>query len=177
MSIAPRATAAADDILARIGFASNPYFTSLADGSMPLSHFRRSQQQFFFAVRYFPHPMSALVSRMPDPDRRIELLHNIVEEHGDFRPDQFHQNTFRKFLASIGAASPDQAGITQDPGVHAFNNVLMAACLTDEIDVAVSCLGVIEHAFAGASASIGKSVVQRMGFRREPGPLRAARRA
>ena len=161
MSRAPRVTAFADAVLARIGFRDNPYFTALADGSMSLEQFRASQEQFYFAVRYFPRPMSALISRMPDPAQRIDLLHNIVEEHGDFRPAEFHQNTFRKFLSSIGGRSPDQAGVAMRPGVHAFNSVLMAACMTDEVPVGVCCLGIIEHAFAGVSALIGKTVVRR----------------
>jgi pyrroloquinoline-quinone synthase len=161
MSRAARVTTCAEAILARIGFASNPYFIALGDGSMSLEQFRASQEQFYFAVRYFPRPMAALISRMPDPLRRIDLLHNIVEEHGDFKQEDFHQNTFRKFLASIGGRSPDQAGVVMSPGVHAFNNMLMAACLSDEVEVGVCCLGIIEHAFAGVSALIGKTVVER----------------
>jgi pyrroloquinoline-quinone synthase len=161
MSLAPRVTTCADAILARIGFLSNPYFTALKDGSMSQEDFRASQEQFYFAVRYFPRPMAALISRMSDSIQRIDLLHNIVEEHGDFRQEQFHQNTFRKFLASIGGRSPDQPGVTMGPAVHAFNNVLMAACLSNEIPIGVCCLGIIEHAFANVSAFIGKTVVER----------------
>ncbi len=160
MSLAPRVTACAQAILERVGFANNPYFATMANGSMPLEHFRASQEQFFFAVCYFARPMSALISRMPDPDHRIDLLHNIVEEHGDFHRDHFHQNTFRKFLTSIGANANIQAD-AMGPVVHAFNNILMSACLNDEIAIGVCCLGIIEHAFASASANIGSTVVQR----------------
>jgi pyrroloquinoline-quinone synthase len=161
MGLAPRVTACANASLARVGFANNPYFTAMKDGSMSLENFRASQEQFYFAVRYFARPMAALISRMPDPAQRIDLLHNIVEEHGDFRQEQFHQNTFRNFLATIGGHSPDQTGVAMEPAVHVFNSVLMAASLSDEITVGVCCLGIIEHAFAGASAFIGNTVVER----------------
>src|SRR5438552_6048402 len=66
-SRAPRVLKAADEVLKRIGILDNPYLQSLADGSMPLEAFRRSQEQFFFAVTFFPRPMAALVGRIPDP--------------------------------------------------------------------------------------------------------------
>jgi len=160
-SRAPRVAACANQIMQRAGLLQNPYFVSLANGSMSKDVFRVSQEQFFFAVRYFPCPMAALIARMPDPTSRLDLLHNLVEEHGDFRPEQFHQNTFLAFLASIGGQNPEAAGITPLPAVHAFNAVLMAACACDEIEVGVGCLGIIERAFADISALIGAAVVQR----------------
>jgi len=158
---APRVTACADQILRRVGLLANPYFAALGDGSLTQDQFRATQEQFFFAVRYFPRPLAALLSRIPDPAARVEILRNLVEEHGDFREDQFHQNTFQKFLESIGGQSPDVAGATMCPAVHAFNSVLMGACATDELDVGVGCLGIIEHAFAPISALIGQRVIER----------------
>jgi pyrroloquinoline-quinone synthase len=157
-SRAPRVAACANQIIRRVGLLQNPYFTSLADGSMSKEAFRASQEQFFFAVRYFPRPMAALIARMPDPLSRLDILHNLVEEHGDFRQDQFHQNTFRAFLGSIGAGNPEAAGIRVWPAVLAFNGVLMAAAACDEIEVGVGCLGIIERAFADVSALIGQAV-------------------
>jgi pyrroloquinoline-quinone synthase len=156
-----RVTAGANAILDRVGLMRNPYFTALADGSMPLEKFRAGQEQFFFAVRYFSRPMAALIARMPDPAQHLDILHNIVEEHGEFTPAHFHQNTFRQFLARIGARDPIAGEVEMGPAVHAFNNTLMAACATDEIPVGVCCLGIIEHAFATLSATIGQSVVRR----------------
>jgi pyrroloquinoline-quinone synthase len=161
MANAPHVAACANEILRRVGLLESPYFTALADGSMSKERFCATQEQFFFAVRFFPRPMAALISRIPDPAQRIDLLHNLVEEHGDFREDQFHQNTFRQFLASIGGHSPDLAGVRMQPAVHAFNSVLMSACASDELEVGASCLGIVERAFADISALIGKSVVMR----------------
>lgn len=160
-SPAPCVAACANQIIDRAGLLQNPYLTSLADGSMSLASFRASQEQFYFAVRYFPRPMAALIARMPDAASRLDILHNLVEEHGDFRKEQFHQNTFRAFLASIGGRDPQAADVIPWPSVHAFNAVLMAACACDEIEVGVGCLGIIERAFADISDLIGRSVVQR----------------
>lgn len=160
-SRAPRVTACADAVLARAGLSANPYFAALADGSMSLAGFRASQREFYHAVRYFPRPMAALLARLPDPAARLDILRNLVEEHGDFRPDRFHANTFARFLDSVGTRPPDPDAGEMAPAVHAFNSVLAAACGVHDPDVGAACLGVIEHAFAGLSAKIGAGVVRR----------------
>ena len=158
---APHVTACANDILRRVGLLDNSYLAGLRDGSMSIEQFRASQEQFFFAVRFYPRPMAVLISRMPDPVLRLEIVRNLVEEHGEFREDQFHQNTFRQFLQSIGGRDPLIAGLSVCPPVHAFNSILMGVCGADELDAGIGCMGIIEHAFAPISASIGKAVVDR----------------
>src|SRR5262245_35571893 len=160
-SRAPHVPACADAVLKRMNILHNPYLEALADGSMTLDCFRRTQEQFFFAVTFFPRPMAALVGRIADPKQRLDILHNLVEEHGEFQEQQFHHNTFRQFLRTIGS-DPDQLeGMRLWPALRAFDCVLTAACVLDELEVGVGCMGIIEFAFAGISAAIGKAVVDR----------------
>lgn len=158
---APRVTDRADAILERIDIMHNPYLEALRDGSMTLEWFRRTQEQFFFAVTFFPRPMAALVGRIRDPRLRIDILHNLVEEHGEFREQSFHHNTFQDFLRTIGSQPEKLDDLSLWPALRAFNSVLIASCVLDELEVGVACMGIIEHAFAGISATIGKAVVER----------------
>jgi pyrroloquinoline-quinone synthase len=160
-SRAPRVTAAADQTLESSGIRHNPYLQALQDGSMSLESFRRSQEQFFFAVTFFPRPMAALVGRIPNPKSRIDILHNLVEEHGEFNPELSHHTTFQCFLRSIGSDPEMIEGGALSPALRAFNSVLTSACVLDELEVGVACMGIIEYAFAGISATIGQAVVQR----------------
>jgi pyrroloquinoline-quinone synthase len=160
-SRAPRVTERAGLILQRVDILHNPYLTALSDGSMSLDAFRRSQEQFFFAVTFFPRPMAALVGRIPDPKQRLDILHNLVEEHGEFQEQSFHHTTFQEFLRSIGSPADQLAGLPVAPPLRAFNSVLTASCVLDELEVGVGCMGIIEYAFAGVSAVIGKAVVER----------------
>jgi len=128
---------------------------------MPLEGFRRSQEQFFIAVSFFPRPMSALVGRIPDPQSRLDILHNVVEEHGEFDVKRFHHTTFQDFLRSIGSNPEPILTEAVPPALRAFNSVLTCACVLDELEVGVACMGIIEYAFAGISAVIGSAVVQR----------------
>jgi pyrroloquinoline-quinone synthase len=154
-------TARARRVLEKSGIWRNPYLQSLQDRSMTLKNFRRSQEQFFFAVSFFPRPMAALVGRIPNPKARIDILHNLVEEHGEFHEELFHQTTFQQFLRSIGSEPQKIENAALSPGLRAFNSVLTCACLLDELEVGVACMGIIEYAFAGISALIGQAVVQR----------------
>src|SRR5215213_8075696 len=121
MNPASRVTALAEQILARSNPLHGPYFAALRSGEMPLERFRGSQEQFFYAVRYYARPIAALVARVADPKHRLDLVHNLVEEHGDFDEKKFHPTTFGQFLASIGGRRPDEAGVPMGPAVHAFN--------------------------------------------------------
>jgi pyrroloquinoline-quinone synthase len=158
---ASNVTVRADAILKAINILHNPYLEGLADRSMTLDCFRRTQEQFFFAVTFFPRPMAALVGRIPDPRQRLDILHNLVEEHGEFQEQFFHHTTFQQFLRTIGSEPEKLAGLLLWPAVRAFNSVLTAACVLDELEVGVACMGIIECAFAGISAAIGKAVVDR----------------
>src|SRR5262245_30891269 len=99
---APRVAQQAERSLAEVDIMKNPYFAALSDGTMSLDGFRKSQEQFFFAVTFFPRPMAALVGRISEPKARLDILHNLVEEHGEFQEAQFHHNTFQQFLRTIG---------------------------------------------------------------------------
>jgi len=160
-SRAPRVTTRADAVLNRVSILHNPYFNALTGGSMTLECFRRTQEQFFFAVTFFPRPMAALVGRVPDPRQRLDILHNLVEEHGEFEEQSFHHTTFQQFLGTLGSRPEKPDSLFMWPALRAFNSVLTASCVLDELEVGVACMGIIEYAFAGISAVIGKTVVQR----------------
>jgi pyrroloquinoline-quinone synthase len=166
-SRAARVTACAQCTLEKSGIRQNPYFRSLREGSMTLDSFRRSQEQFFFAVTFFPRPMAALVGRIPNPKARLDILHNLVEEHGEFQEKAFHHTTFQQFLRSIGSEPEKLESAPLSAGLRAFNSVLTCACVLDELEVGVACMGIIEYAFAGISAVIGKAVVEHGWIRKE----------
>ncbi len=154
-------TEQAAQLVKRQGMMTNPYLERLQNGSMSLEGFRASQEQFFFAVTFFPRPMAALVARIPDPRHRLDILHNLVEEHGEFDEKAFHHNTFQSFLGSIGSRVETLERQPVAPPLRAFNSVLSSACLLDELEVGVACMGIIEYAFAGISAVVGQAVIKR----------------
>jgi pyrroloquinoline-quinone synthase len=159
-SRAPQVTAFADEVLKQTDVLANPYFGALRDGSLGLKRFRRTQEQFFWAVTFFPRPMAALVGRIPIPKARLDILHNLVEEHGEFDEASFHHTTFQQFLRTIDGRTEERDLLPVWPCVRAFNSVLTCSCTLDELEVGVGCMGVIEYAFAGIATVIGQEVVR-----------------
>src|SRR5271156_471885 len=126
---APIVTDYANEEMTCSAIMQNQYFQALKDGSMSLESFRRSQEQFLFAVAFFPRPMAALVGRIPDARQRLDILHNLVEEHGEFNEQAFHCTTFQQFLVSVGREPKETDDLVIHPAVRAFNSVLTCACV------------------------------------------------
>ncbi len=154
----------ASSVFERSGFRLNPYFTALHEGDMSLESFRISQRQFSYAVSYFARAMSALVFRIPQYGRRIDILHNVWEEHGEGLYSACHETSIRNFLRSIGAEVPSEDNVSLAPtwpGVRAFNNQVASACMLDEVEVGIACMGMIEYSFIWVSNAIARGVVAR----------------
>jgi pyrroloquinoline-quinone synthase len=149
----------AEAVLSRVDFSTNPYLRDLSEGRSSLAEFQATQAQFFFAVEFFSRPMAALVGRIPDPIQRLDILRNLIEEHGEFEQGDFHVSTFKAFLRSIGVDPAQLRSLAVWPELRAFNSVLLSSCVHDELEVGVACMGIIEQAFATVSDSIAKSVV------------------
>ncbi|MEM8637767.1 MAG: iron-containing redox enzyme family protein [Cyanobacteria bacterium P01_G01_bin.54] len=157
---APRITAHADTVLAQAQLLETPYFQALRNGEMTLEQFRRSQEQFYFAVTFFPRPLAALLAKLSNPSTRQGILHNLVEEHGDFNPEEFHEATIRRFVKNIGG-NTDFNSLGICPAIHSFNSLLLGTCTLDEVEVGAACLGMIEYAFIGISATLAQQSIKR----------------
>ena len=148
-----------DKVLSEVMPYENEYFTSLKNKEMTKEEFTMTQQQFYYAVSFFSRPMTALMARFSDPMKRLSILENIVEEHGSFTESAFHESTFREFLQIFNVDNSQLENLELWPEVRAFNSALMTACVFDEAEVGVGCLGAIEYMFANISGIIGESVV------------------
>lgn len=149
-------------ILEESGYATNPYFAALKDGSFEKDDFVETQVQFYFAVDFFSRPMAAVAAKIPEAHRRMEVLRNVWEEHGEGDARMTHGTTFLLFLerlAEIDAA--DVAKRAAWPEVRIFNTVLVGAAVLDDYRVSVGMMGIIECMFADISSWIGQAVVAR----------------
>ena len=166
-SSAPIVTNLADEVLKNTPILDGDFFSALKSGEMSLEQFRETQEQFFYAVDYFSRPMAALIARLPRHAERKDILHNIVEEHGDFDVEKYHSNTFKLFLKSLGSNPNHIESKTIHPEVMSFNTTLMGASLSEDPLVAIGCLGIIEYAFADISAEIGRNVIDRRWIKKD----------
>lgn len=152
-------TALADEVLKKSRFFSVRLFNDLENDRVLLPDFVETQKRFYFAVSYFSRPIAMLISRIRDPNKRVKILENVNEEHGNGCYAQSHECTFLDFLSSIGCS----LDITEPAEVSMFNISLMGICAREDIRTAIGCLGIIEYAFSSISYMIG-SYVNRKGW-------------
>lgn len=148
--------------LARYLRRDNPYFEALRSGAFERADFVETQVQFYFAVVFFSRPMAAVAAKIPQAARRLEVLRNVWEEHGEGDAGLTHGATFLEFLRRLDGLEPhDVDARALWPEVRAFNTALVGACVLDEYLVGVAVLGMIERMFADISQWIGSLVVER----------------
>ena len=114
-----------EEILTEINYRENPYFISLRDGSMEKEDFVETQIQFFGAVIFFSRPMAAVAAKIPGAQRRIEVIRNVWEEHGEGDSRLMHGTTFEVLLAKLGIADREEVlARSLWPEVRQFNTTL-----------------------------------------------------
>ena len=150
------------EILDDIDYHANPYFKSLNDGSFEKDDFVETQIQFFGAVIFFSRPMAAVAAKIPGAQRRIEVIRNVWEEHGEGHDRLMHGTTFEQLLFLLGVS--DREALESRalwPEVRQFNTLLTGACVMDEFLVGVGVMGMIEYMFSDISGMIGRGIVER----------------
>lgn len=148
-----------EQTLATTDYQNNPYFTSLKNQSFNKSDFIETQIQFLFAVAFFSRPMSALAGKIPTTESRLNIVHNVFEEHGEGNANHFHENTFKILLTRLGVSEADIAKRTLWAEVRSFNTLLTGVCVMDSYIVGVAVMGMIERMFSEISAWIGEGIV------------------
>jgi len=147
-----------DELVREAKMTDGVYFTRLVSCEMTLDEFRHSQKQFYFAVNYYSQPIAALFARLSDPSLRMQLLGNLMDEHGSINLEKCHSSTFKAFLNSIGT---DLKHTEPESAVLAFNLALMGICCHEKPEVAAACLGIIELSFSQISTFIARAVIER----------------
>lgn len=146
---------------ARIDPLNNPYLRNLREGEFDRRDFTETQVQFLLAVVFFSRPMLALAGRVGVSSRRVSIIENAFEEHGDGDLSFSHEQSFRTLLSRLGVERDAVDKQAEWPEVRAFNTTLSGVCMLDDVFTGLAALGIIEDLFAGISADIGRSIVQR----------------
>jgi pyrroloquinoline-quinone synthase len=141
-------------------YLDNPYLEALGRGAFDKDDFVETQIQFFFAVVFFGRPMAAVAAKIPSGERRVEVLRNVWEEHGEGNFSLAHASTFLELLhrlAGVTEAEVERRALW--PEVRAFNTVLTGAAVLDTHLVSVGMMGIVERMFVDISAAIGRGIV------------------
>lgn len=148
------------ELKARHDLENHPYFQQLEQKNFNRDDFLETQIQFMFAVVFFSRPMAVLAARLPRPEMRLNIIHNVFEEHGEGNLKLSHEKTFLTLLAGFGITFEDLDTRAMWPEVRAFNTTLAGLCNHDDILTGVATLGIIEDLFSGFSARLGRGILE-----------------
>jgi pyrroloquinoline quinone (PQQ) biosynthesis protein C len=162
---AKRENAPMRDCLAKLieglDITANPYLRALREGTMRRAEFVETQIQFLHAVVFFPRPLMVLASRLPRPEMRLSLLHNVDDEHGHGNLSISHEQTFLKLLQQLGASPDEIERRALWPEVRAFNIALSGLCTQEDPFTALAAVGIIEDIYSRLSEELGRSISAR----------------
>jgi len=104
----------------------HPYLTALALGELPDQHsaLRDFARQYHAYSAHFPRYLTAVISKLDNPDHRQALLENLMEESGHYEQEELealaaigiapewivglpHPELFRRFRRALGVMDAD----------------------------------------------------------------------
>ena len=105
-----------DALVAEKHLLKHPFYVLWNEGKLSREDLRQYAVSYYPQVANFPRYVSGVHASCEDPALRQELLENLIEEE---RGAENHPALWRRFAASLGAASPDLASAPRTPEVAA----------------------------------------------------------
>jgi pyrroloquinoline quinone (PQQ) biosynthesis protein C len=102
-------------------------------------------------LHFFPRFLAALISNIEHHNERLDLVGNLLEEHGHLKEEHFHITPYLAFLGGIGVSSEEVRRSRPIPGVVAYTRGVYDLCLHYPYLQGVAALGVIEQIVAMVS--------------------------
>jgi pyrroloquinoline-quinone synthase len=141
-------------------FRHHPYLIWIQSPATSREQFRHSQLPFRFAVESFSQALAAVLARIPQIEARLPLFENIAEEHGRGSILRSHKFTFQQYLQALGI-SPMELNMPCTTPVLAFNQSILAYCITQQPESSAAMLGIIEYLYVEISATIAYTLQHR----------------
>ena len=112
----------------------------------------KSQMEFFYAVSKFSSCLIKLATLIESNEKRILLIENIWEEHGNGDASVMHENTFLTHLKALGYKGEE---IPKSPFITNFIDSLLSC---NDKDTLGSRLSAIEYIYAVISNRIAEKL-------------------
>ena len=113
-----------DALVAEKHLLKHPFYVLWNEGKLSREDLRQYAVSYYPQVANFPRYVSGVHASCEDPALRQELLENLIEEE---RGAENHPALWRRFAASLGAASPDLASAPRTPEVAAAVEEFLAS--------------------------------------------------
>ncbi|HEY7113380.1 MAG TPA: CADD family putative folate metabolism protein [Thermoanaerobaculia bacterium] len=126
-----------DALVAEKHLLKHPFYVLWNEGKLSLEDLRQYAVSYYPQVANFPRYVSGVHANCEDPALRQELLENLIEEE---RGAENHPALWRRFAASLGAASPDLASAPRTPEVAAAVEEFLASTRSGSVAEGLAAL-------------------------------------
>lgn len=136
----------------------HPFFVDLNNGKISKEQFLKTQIEFSHLVKYFNRPMAQVVVNIPDAIKRMAIIGNLWEEHGNGIPEKVHGKTIITLIERLGGNIDkiDESSFTSN--IKAFNYALRSVAAFEDYHFATAVFGGIERSFVDISTQICKGI-------------------
>ena len=135
------------------------YFQSLENGTMSFDIFKESQINFYSAVCYFSRPLFVLCSRMDSYSRRLSILENIFDEHGNGDINKAHGKTYKQYLINLGVKEQKIKKNEFHISAKNFCSKIDKVVRNDDLQKAIAMFGIIEDRYTLISSIISQTLL------------------
>lgn len=163
----------------------HPYLKALAEGTLPdlpfaLADFAR---HYYGYSAHFPRFLTALISRLENPEHRKPLLANLTGESGHYEPEELeelrrcgieaewivgipHPDLFQRFRQSLGVSWTDPA--SDHLGVVAWRELLLGLLSSGSPAEALGALGLGTESIVRTIYQPFVDAIRQLGTRLDP---------
>lgn len=159
MTLNPELNLFLEETVANLNIEDRPYFRDLSSGKITKSEFIQSQIEFSHLVSFFSRPMATAIGNIPNPYRRMKIVENLWEEHGNGVAEKVHGKTILTLIDRLGGDSSKIDDSSLMPNVITFNQALRGASAFEDYRFATAAFSGIERSFVDISTVICNAIV------------------
>jgi len=138
---------------------NHPFFSQLSSGNFTKDQFIQNQIEFSHLVSFFNRPMAQVIANIENSTRRMAIVENLWEEHGQGDPEKVHGKTILTLIDRLGLDSSKITKESLSPNILIFNEALRSAATFNSYHFSTAMFGAIERVFVDVSSLICQAIV------------------
>ncbi|TGO02287.1 hypothetical protein PN36_27360 [Candidatus Thiomargarita nelsonii] len=139
---------------------ARPFFQALRSGAISKQQFLKTQIEFSHMVAFFNRPMAMVVANIPDAQKRMAIVANLWEEHGQGVPEKVHGKTILTLIERLGGNVDTIKDDSYTTNIKIFNSSLSSIAASENYQFSTAVFGGIERIFVEVSTEICDAIVK-----------------
>jgi pyrroloquinoline-quinone synthase len=149
-----------ESIISSTDLEKQVFFQVLRKGEISKHQFLKTQMEFSHMVAFFNRPMAMMVANIPNAQKRMAIVGNLWEEHGQGVPEKIHGKTILTLIERLGGNVDDINEDSYTTNVKIFNNSLKSIAASENYQFSAAVFAGIERLFVEISTEICDAIVK-----------------